>query len=134
MEIMHASGMVRNARRWPTGEWLRRKNAKSSIPRKLPPVWGDPLRLSGMEFRHEGAKSSYGKAPKEFARSVREKAEMRSPASERNVLALKIVGRVAQLAEQCPFKAWVDGSSPSALTTVLVAVQFEKMLRIRASL
>jgi hypothetical protein len=26
-------------------------------------------------------------------------------------------GRVAQLAEQCPFKAWVDGSSPSALTT-----------------
>jgi hypothetical protein len=25
-------------------------------------------------------------------------------------------GRVAQLAEQCPFKAWVDGSSPSALT------------------
>jgi hypothetical protein len=30
-------------------------------------------------------------------------------------------GRVAQLAEQCPFKAWVDGSSPSALTTQLVA-------------
>ena len=26
-------------------------------------------------------------------------------------------GRVAQLAEQCPFKAWVDGSSPSALTS-----------------
>ena len=25
-------------------------------------------------------------------------------------------GRVAQLAEQCPFKAWVNGSSPSALT------------------
>jgi hypothetical protein len=29
---------------------------------------------------------------------------------------LKESGRVAQLAEQCPFKAWVDGSSPSALT------------------
>src|SRR5580700_11951519 len=29
---------------------------------------------------------------------------------------LLTVGRVAQLAEQCPFKAWVDGSSPSALT------------------
>src|SRR5579863_681168 len=29
---------------------------------------------------------------------------------------MKRVGRVAQLAEQCPFKAWVDGSSPSALT------------------
>jgi hypothetical protein len=26
-------------------------------------------------------------------------------------------GRVAQLVEQCPFKAWVEGSSPSALTT-----------------
>ena len=25
-------------------------------------------------------------------------------------------GRVAQLVEQCPFKAWVLGSSPSALT------------------
>jgi hypothetical protein len=25
-------------------------------------------------------------------------------------------GRVAQLVEQCPFKAWVEGSSPSALT------------------
>jgi hypothetical protein len=27
------------------------------------------------------------------------------------------VGRVAQLVEQCPFKAWVAGSSPAALTT-----------------
>jgi hypothetical protein len=26
------------------------------------------------------------------------------------------VGRVAQLVEQCPFKAWVAGSSPAALT------------------
>ena len=25
-------------------------------------------------------------------------------------------GRVAQLVEQCPFKAWVAGSSPAALT------------------
>jgi pimeloyl-ACP methyl ester carboxylesterase len=31
---------------------------------------------------------------------------------------LKDSGRVAQLAEQCPFKAWVDGSSPSALTII----------------
>ena len=29
-------------------------------------------------------------------------------------------GRVAQLVEQCPFKAWVVGSSPTALTTYLV--------------
>jgi hypothetical protein len=36
----------------------------------------------------------------------------------RNVLNLIDCGRVAQLAEQCPFKAWVDGSSPSALTTL----------------
>src|SRR5580765_946067 len=27
-------------------------------------------------------------------------------------------GRVAQLVEQCPFKAWVAGSSPAALTTI----------------
>ena len=27
------------------------------------------------------------------------------------------VGRVAQLVEQCPFKAWVAGSSPAALTS-----------------
>jgi hypothetical protein len=32
------------------------------------------------------------------------------------VLNLKC-GCVAQLVEQCPFKAWVLGSSPSALTT-----------------
>src|SRR5580658_8825629 len=29
------------------------------------------------------------------------------------------VGRVAQLVEQCPFKAWVEGSNPSALTKIL---------------
>ena len=29
---------------------------------------------------------------------------------------LKDCGRVAQLAEQCPFKAWVAGSNPAALT------------------
>src|SRR5271170_5866624 len=28
----------------------------------------------------------------------------------------RVVGRVAQLVEQCPFKAWVAGSSPAALT------------------
>ena len=27
-------------------------------------------------------------------------------------------GRVAQLVEQCPFKAWVAGSNPAALTRV----------------
>jgi hypothetical protein len=27
-------------------------------------------------------------------------------------------GRVAQLVEQCPFKAWVAGSSPAALTKI----------------
>ena len=30
---------------------------------------------------------------------------------------LDLRGRVAQLVEQCPFKAWVAGSSPAALTT-----------------
>src|SRR6516162_10449179 len=28
-------------------------------------------------------------------------------------------GRVAQLVEQCPFKAWVAGSNPAALTKLL---------------
>jgi hypothetical protein len=32
------------------------------------------------------------------------------------VLDLKTVGRVAQLVEQRPFKAWVAGSIPAALT------------------
>src|SRR5258708_30110606 len=30
---------------------------------------------------------------------------------------LKLVGRVAQVVEQRPFKAWVAGSNPAALTT-----------------
>jgi hypothetical protein len=34
------------------------------------------------------------------------------------VLNLKDCGRVAQLAEQCPFKAWVAGSNPAALTKI----------------
>lgn len=36
------------------------------------------------------------------------------------LLSAAQVGRVAQLAEQCPFKAWVDGSSPSALTKYFI--------------
>jgi hypothetical protein len=32
------------------------------------------------------------------------------------MLDLKLVGRVAQLVEQRPFKAWVAGSIPAALT------------------
>src|SRR6266851_795309 len=34
------------------------------------------------------------------------------------MLDLKESGRVAQLVEQCPFKAWVAGSSPAALTKI----------------
>jgi hypothetical protein len=33
------------------------------------------------------------------------------------VLDLKDCGRVAQVVEQCPFKAWVAGSNPAALTS-----------------
>ena len=33
-----------------------------------------------------------------------------------NYARLRRSGRVAQLVEQCPFKAWVAGSSPAALT------------------
>jgi hypothetical protein len=39
---------------------------------------------------------------------------------------LSKVGRVAQLVEQCPFKAWVEGSSPSALTNI-----FLDLIRVR---
>src|SRR5258708_7595210 len=34
------------------------------------------------------------------------------------MLDLKDRGRVAQLVEQCPFKAWVAGSNPAALTNI----------------
>src|SRR5208282_5463152 len=37
--------------------------------------------------------------------------------SRRNCVRLNLVGRVAQLVEQRPFKAWVAGSIPAALTT-----------------
>jgi ABC-type enterochelin transport system permease subunit len=33
---------------------------------------------------------------------------------------LKLVGRVAQLVEQRPFKAWVAGSIPAALTIIFL--------------
>ena len=35
-----------------------------------------------------------------------------------NVLDWKTVGRVAQVVEQRPFKAWVAGSNPAALTNI----------------
>ena len=37
-------------------------------------------------------------------------------------------GRVAQLVEQCPFKAWVEGSNPSALTSFSSIPSFEGTL------
>jgi hypothetical protein len=43
--------------------------------------------------------------------------EKLTPHACRNaMLNLKAGGRVAQLVEQCPFKAWVAGSNPAALT------------------
>src|SRR6202790_1987628 len=36
--------------------------------------------------------------------------------ARRNYVRLKLVGRVAQVVEQRPFKAWVAGSNPAALT------------------
>src|SRR5579863_9915793 len=42
----------------------------------------------------------------------------------RNVLDLKQGGRVAQVVEQCPFKAWVAGSNPAALTKNSFAVHW----------
>ena len=45
---------------------------------------------------------------------------------QRALLRVKfeLCGRVAQLVEQCPFKAWVAGSNPAALTISEVVVSF----------
>ena len=40
------------------------------------------------------------------------------PASRFYCVKFKTCGRVAQLVEQCPFKAWVAGSNPAALTKI----------------
>ncbi len=39
-----------------------------------------------------------------------------APNTRKKYVRLKLVGRVAQLVEQRPFKAWVAGSIPAALT------------------
>src|SRR4051812_45528223 len=39
-----------------------------------------------------------------------------------SVLYTERDGRVAQLVEQCPFKAWVAGSNPAALTKISKAL------------
>jgi hypothetical protein len=39
--------------------------------------------------------------------------------SNLDCVTFKNVGRVAQVVEQCPFKAWVAGSNPAALTNFL---------------
>src|SRR4051812_50058987 len=39
-----------------------------------------------------------------------------SPVRKSEDVRIAMCGRVAQLVEQRPFKAWVDGSNPSALT------------------
>src|SRR3979411_1816179 len=41
----------------------------------------------------------------------------RSAMQRRKYVRLKLVGRVAQVVEQRPFKAWVAGSNPAALTS-----------------
>src|ERR1700688_33152 len=38
------------------------------------------------------------------------------PSTRGKYVRLKLVGRVAQVVEQRPFKAWVAGSNPAALT------------------
>jgi hypothetical protein len=44
-------------------------------------------------------------------------------------------GRVAQVVEQCPFKAWVAGSNPAALTKINCIAQFsEAVSRSRSAL
>ena len=58
-----------------------------------------------------------GSVPSHFrGDSSRETASRANPA--RKYVRLKLVGRVAQLVEQRPFKAWVAGSIPAALTKI----------------
>ncbi len=47
-----------------------------------------------------------------------------------DVLNLKDWGRVAQVVEQCPFKAWVAGSNPAALTKVFEVAPLLPALRL----
>lgn len=64
--------------------------------------------------RYHGKGSARSKAAK-FTLAHYE-SPARREASFRQICYFQESGRVAQLVEQCPFKAWVDGSSPSALT------------------
>ena len=73
---------------------------------------------SGREIRHEGGKSSYSedlKGPRSVDTAKRAVAGVPRDAE---YVSFKDRGRVAQLVEQCPFKAWVAGSSPAALTMI----------------
>ena len=52
------------------------------------------------------------------------KSKQKTPLRLHNLLSdgiLQQCGRVAQLVEQCPFKAWVAGSNPAALTKPFLA-------------
>src|SRR4051812_8774115 len=44
-----------------------------------------------------------------------------------SVLYTERDGRVAQLVEQCPFKAWVAGSNPAALTIIRLLFFFTSL-------
>src|SRR6202020_8829 len=81
--------------------------------RKQRPPTGRPLRI-GISLRLE-MKICDGSAEARWDNARR--------GEPRDVLNLKDCGRVAQLVEQCPFKAWVAGSSPAALTK-FIAVSF----------
>ncbi len=61
------------------------------------------------------ALSTHGRVRRRF--SVRfETVRLTTTGKPLLYVKLDVRGRVAQLVEQCPFKAWVEGSSPSALT------------------
>src|ERR1700687_6167821 len=58
-------------------------------------------------------RTSWALRCRQLARSPRLTANTR-----RKCVRLKRVGRVAQVVEQPPFKAWVSGSNPAALTNL----------------
>jgi hypothetical protein len=54
-------------------------------------------------------------------------------AARENVLDWRLVGRVAQVVEQRPFKAWVAGSNPAALTMTFLEQPLKSEVQLLAT-
>ena len=77
-----------------------------------------PRECGGVEFRHEAGKTSYSGDLRGPPSADTAKRVVVAVPGRAEYVSFKDRGRVAQLVEQCPFKAWVAGSSPAALTRI----------------